>query len=140
MRQLVAATTVATVTTAIATETTATATAAAFATTVTAAATTTALTTAAETAAAARRTLFARTGDVHGQVATIEILAVEGLDGSFSRFRSLHGDEGETARATGELVDHQVDLDHAAMSSEQVMEIVFNRVEGKISYEQLSTH
>lgn len=141
-RQLVTATTVAaTITTAIAAEATA-ATATAFATTVTAAATATTLTTAAEAtaAAAARRTFFTRTGDVDRQVATVEILAVQRLDGSFSSFRGFHGDESETTRTTGELVDHQVDLDNAAMSSEQVMEIVFDRVEGKISYEQLSTH
>ena len=139
-RQLVTATTVAAaVTTAIATETT-TATAPAFATTVSAAATAPAFTTSAETTTTARRTFFTRTGDVHGQITTVEILAVEGLDGRFRRFRRLHGDEGKATGTARELVHHQVDFDDTAVRGKQVMEVVFDRVEGKISYEQLSTH
>ncbi len=140
MCQLVAATTVTTTVATVTTAETTTATAAAFATTVTAATTATALTTAAETTTAARRTFFTRTGDVDSQIATIDILAVQGLDSGFSRFRGFHGDEGKTTRTTRELVHHQVDLDDPAVSGEKVVQVVFDRVEGKISYEQLSTH
>jgi len=145
-RQLVTATTVAAAVTTAETATATTATA--FATAAVSAATTTTATAFTTTATAAITTtttatggtFFTRTGDVHGQVATVNVLAVQRLDGGFSRFRGFHGDEGEATGTARELVHHQVDFDDAAVRGKQVMEVVFDRVEGKISYEQLSTH
>jgi hypothetical protein len=98
-------------------------------------------TTAAATAtAAAGRTLFTRTSDVDREGATVEFLAVEGVNGLLGFIGVGHGDETEATGATGHLVHHQVGLDDGAVCGKRVLEVVFGGVEGKISYIQFIAH
>jgi hypothetical protein len=129
---------IATITTAVAAA--ATITSAAAATTVTAAAAATAFTAATETAAAAARTLFARTGDIHGQSAIVELRAVEGLHGLLGFFFSGHRHETETAGAAGHAIRHEVRFEDRAVLGERVLKLVFRNVEGKISNKQFVIH
>jgi hypothetical protein len=118
----------------------ATITSAAAATAVTTAATATAFTAATETATAAARTLFARTSDIHGQRAIVELGAVQGLDGLLGFFFSGHRHETETAGATGHTIRHEVRFEDRAVLGEGVLKLIFRNVEGKISYKQLVIH
>jgi hypothetical protein len=115
--------------------------------TVTASATTAAAAIAATTAAiaatattvtaapsATRRASFAGARFVHGQGPAFHRLAIEFRDRLLGICFRCHGDKGEAARFTGELILHQRDLLHWSRLSEKILEIRFGRVEGKISY------
>jgi hypothetical protein len=116
--------------------------AAAVASTATAIAATTAAaaiatTTAAIAAAAASttgRASFAGTRFIHGQGTAFDRLAIEFRDCLLGVCFRCHGDKGEAARLTGELILHQRDLLDWSRLSEKILQICFGRVEGKISY------
>jgi hypothetical protein len=115
------------------------ATAAAIAATVAAAATTAAIAAAAAavaaaTTAATTRACFTRTRFVHGQGPAFDRLAIE-LRDRFLRIGLIgHGDKREAARFTGKFVLHQGDFRDRARLGEEVLEVGFGRIEGKISY------
>ena len=105
-----------------------------------AAATVLAVAAATTTAAAAERTLLTGPGDVDGERASINGLAVEGLDGLLGLFGRAHGDETEPAGTASGPVQHQVGFHDRAVRGERVLQVVFGGVEGKVSYEQFITH
>ena len=90
----------------------------------------------AETAPAAGRAFFARAGDVDGQGAATQFLAVQHFDGVLGFFGGTELDEGETAGTARELVEHQVDIDHHAGGAEVVLEVAFEGLERQIAHEQ----
>jgi hypothetical protein len=94
-------------------------------------------TTAAATAAGA---FFTRASNVNREGASIQLLAVHGINGFLRFFRRTHGDECEAARAAAHPVHHQVGFNDRAVRSECVLEVVFGGVEGKISNKQFRTH
>jgi hypothetical protein len=103
----------------------------------TAAAAAIAATTAAITAAAASatgRASFAGARFIHGQGTAFDRLAIELRDCLLGICFRCHGDKGEAARLTGELILHQRDLLDWSRLSEKILQICFGRVEGKISY------
>jgi len=89
---------------------------------------------------AAGRTLFARTGDVDCEGATIELLTVQRVNRFLRFFGAAHGDETETARTAAHAVHHQVGFHDGAVGGERVLEFVFGGVEGKISDKQFCAH
>ena len=115
--------TIATTTTATATATTTVASTAAAATTAIAAAT-------------ARRTLFTRTGDVHGEVTAADVLAMQALNGLLSRFGAGHGDEREAPGLAGLAVEHEVNFHDRAERGEGVLQVVLGRGEREVPDEQ----
>jgi len=126
----------ATAATAVATATT-TAVAASAATITAAATAVAAATPAAATAAWAR---FTWTRFVYGQGPAFDGLAVKFSD-RFLRVRFIaHCDKGETARFTGEFVLHEGDFLDCAGLGEEILEVSFGRVEGKISYVEFGAH
>jgi hypothetical protein len=104
----------------------------------TAAAAAIAAATAAVAAAAAASTTrwasFTGARFVHGQRPALDRLAIEFRDRLLSICFRCHGDKGEAARLTGELILHQRDLLDWSRLSEKILQICFGRVEGKISY------
>jgi hypothetical protein len=105
-----------------------------------AAITTAAATAPAVAAATAARTFFAWARFVDGQRATVEALAVEGLNRSVSAFFVFHGDKRETARAAAEFVHDHIDFDNVAVRGEHILKLIFSSVEGKISNKQFRAH
>jgi localization factor PodJL len=84
-------------------------------------------------AATATRARFARTRFVHGQGPTFDGLAIE-IGDRFLRIGFIsHGDKSEAARFAGEFVLHESDFGDRARLREEVLEIGFGGVEGKIS-------
>ena len=124
----VAATAIATTTTtASAAETTAAA-----ASTATAATTTAAITATAAFTFGAGGPLFTRTGNVHRQGASFDLMAMIFFHAFLGLFPTSHGDEGETAGTTGELVEDDFDDTDGANLAEQGFEILGSGGEGKI--------
>ena len=76
--------------------------------------------------------------DVHG--ATVEFLAVQGIDRILSFLRRAHRDEGKTLGATAHAIHHQVRFNNAAVRGKCVLKIVFSGVEGKIPNKQFIAH
>jgi hypothetical protein len=104
------------------------------------AATTATTGTSAAATATARCAIFARTGFVDGQGATLDFLAGEGRDCGFSAFGRGHGDKTKTARTTAHAISDEVNLGNRAMLLEQILQIILGRVEGKISHVQFCIH
>jgi hypothetical protein len=108
---------------------------------ITATASAAAITTTATAAAATRAgTIFAGTRFVYGQRATVNIFAVQGLDRCIGTFFGVHGDEREAPGASAEFVHDHIDFGHGTVSGEEILELVFGCVEGKISDKQFCTH
>jgi hypothetical protein len=96
------------------------------------AAITTATTTAA--AAAARRARLTRPRFIHGQRPAFHAFAVKLSNGILSFLFRAHCYEGKPARFASEFVLHEGDFLHRAGLCEKLLQFVFGRVEGKISY------
>jgi len=94
----------------------------------------------AATSAGPRRTILARTSFIDGQSTSIDIFAVQGLDGGLGALLGFHGDKGKSAWLPAEFVHDHIDLGDGAVSGEKILELVLGGVEGKISYKQFSTH
>ena len=86
-------------------------------------------------AGAAAGSFLFRARFVHGQVATVQRAAVEGIDGGLGFLGRSHGDESKPARPTGGAVGHEVGFDDGAVGRKGVLQIVFGGIEGKVSYE-----
>jgi hypothetical protein len=99
-----------------------------------AAAITTATTTAAAAAAAARRARLTRPRFIHGQRPAFHAFAVKLSNGILSFLFRAHCYEGKPARFASEFVLHEGDFLHRAGLCEKLLQFVFGRVEGKISY------
>ena len=95
-------------------------------------------TTAAATAATAA--FFARFGNVDGQGAAAQILAIHRFDGLLRFLGGAHGDEAKPAGTAGFPVHHQVGFSDRAMRAKRSVQVVFSGIEGKISHKQFITH
>ena len=138
-RSLVAASAAAATTPTAATTAAATAAAAVVAASA-AATTTTAATAEGATAAAATWAIFAGTRFIDGQRTAMESLAVEKADGLLCFLVAGHGDEGKAAGLARELILHQSGFGDAACLGEEVLQVHFWGVEGKIPDVEFVTH
>src|SRR6266496_3305441 len=91
-------------------------------------------------ASATAGTFFPGTGDVDREGAAIQLAAVQSVNRLLSFLRGTHGDEGKAARAAAHFVHHQVGFDDRSVRCECVLQVIFSRVEGKISYKQFRAH
>jgi hypothetical protein len=82
---------------------------------------------------------FHRLGFVDGQVTTVMVLAMQGVDGLLAFFGAAHGDETEAAGAVGFTIHDQVGFSDGAVLSEKLVQVLFGGLEGKISYVQFHT-
>src|SRR5215469_7923650 len=80
------------------------------------------------------RILFTRSGQIYGQGAAINGVAIEGFRGFLGLFRCAHGDETEAAWTAAHAIRHQIGLRHGAMGCEHILQVVFRGIEGKISH------
>jgi len=81
------------------------------------------------------RTFFPRAGDVHQDLAALEFLIVELLDG-FLRFLGggvFH--EGKTAGTAGHFIEHEVDRGYRARLGEVLLQVVFPRLKRQVADE-----
>ena len=106
----------------------------------TALATTAATATAAATTAASTRAFFAGPGNINGEVAPVQVGAVQGIHGFLGFFLGAHGDESEAAGPAAVAIGHEVGFENGAVRGESVLEIVFGGVEGEISNKQFIIH
>ena len=85
--------------------------------------------------------LFARPGDIDGQSAAVNLLAVERADRRLRFIGRAHSDETETARTTSGAIRHQIGFEHGPMGRKRVLKIILGGIEGKISNKQfIITH
>src|SRR4029079_1492734 len=89
---------------------------------------------------AAAGTFFAGPGDIHREGATIQFLAVQAVDGLLGFLGGTHGNETKAAGAIGRAIHHQVGFSDRAKRGERVLQVVFCRVEGKVSNKQFAAH
>jgi hypothetical protein len=87
-------------------------------------------------AAATGTAIFTRAGFVDREIATADLLAVGGFDSGIAFGGAAHGHERETAGAAGGVIGHESDFGDGAVLIEEVFEVVFGGIEGKISYVQ----
>jgi len=78
--------------------------------------------------------LFASPGFVHSQGASLNFLAVKGVDGGSGRGGVVHRHKREAAGAAGNAIVDECHFRDGAVLFEKILEIVFGRIEGKISY------
>jgi hypothetical protein len=107
----------------------ATATESAAATTTTESTATAAATAAESTATAAASAFFAGSGNINGQVAAAEVLAVIHINRALSLLGRRKLDEREPTRFTGNPVHHQVNRRHDACPGEMVVNVSFQGLE-----------
>src|SRR5262249_1265107 len=95
------------------------------------------------TAAAATGTWRARrlrARFVDDDLAAVEAMAVEHLDGLLRFIGGHHLDEAESARLAGELVADDIDRLHGAGLLKQGLEVFLTDLEGEVTYVQLGRH
>ena len=79
---------------------------------------------------------FHRLGFVDGQITTVVILAVQGVNGLLAFFGAAHGDKTEAAGAVGFTIHDEVGFGDRAVFGKKGVEVLFGGLEGKISYVQ----
>ena len=82
----------------------------------------------------ARWTIVTGPGFIDHEIAAIDILAVERLDGFLSFFLAAHRNKPKTARALGCAVHHEESLGDGSERGEQFFKRSFRRLEGEIAY------
>jgi hypothetical protein len=90
----------------------------------------------ATTATFTGRTVLAGPGDVHGQGASPEVLALEHFHGALGFLRGREFDEGKSAGPTRELVEHEVDVQHYPSGREVVLDVALHRLVGQVAHEE----
>jgi hypothetical protein len=90
--------------------------------------------TTAAAAAATTTAIFTRSGLVDLQVATLEILSVESLDGVHHRALGVHCNKRESARASAFPIGRDEHFGHFTVLPEQRPEIIFTSLEGDIPH------
>lgn len=105
-------------------------------TTASATAAVSAATTTTTEAAFTGRTLLAGAGNVDGERPAAEFLAMEQVHGPLGFFGRGELNEGETARAARELVEHEVDVQNDSGSGEVVLQVILHRLVGQIAHEE----
>ena len=76
--------------------------------------------------------LLAGTGFVDSQLTAPDAFAVDLGDGGLGAFRCGHRHEGEAAGAVGGTIHDQVDFRDGAAGGEEVLQVVFGGVKGKV--------
>jgi len=94
----------------------------------------TTITTASTAAAAARRARLTWPGFIHGQSSAVYRFAVNLSDGVLSFLLGAHCHKRKSAGFACEFVLHERHFLHCAGLGEKLLQLVFGRVEGKISY------
>jgi hypothetical protein len=89
----------------------------------------------AATTAATARALFARPGEINGQGTSIQLFAIQSINGLLRFFGRTHGHKGKPPGPTCSPVHHQVGLHDGAVRGKCVLKIVFCRVKGEIPHE-----
>jgi hypothetical protein len=84
--------------------------------------------------------IFAGTGLIYGKRATMEIFPMEKADGLARLLIGRHGHESESAGFAGEFVLHEGCFSDAACLGEEVLQVHFGGVEGKIPDVEFVTH
>jgi len=110
------------------------ATTAAVATSTIAAAAAAAIASTSSTTTATARSRFTRPCFVYGQGTAFDGLAVEVGDRFLRVGFTAHRDKGKTARFAGKFVLHEGDFLDRASLGEQILQVGFGSIEGKISY------
>ena len=83
-----------------------------------------------------RRALFSRSGNVHGQLASLQFFVVEHFNGFGGFFRGGHLDERKASGLAGEFVKHHIDgPDHAGLR-EVILQIVRLGLVGEVAHEE----
>lgn len=82
------------------------------------------------------RPLFPRARFVHGESASLHFLAVECGQSRVGFRRVIHGDKRKAAGAACGAIHHEGDVGDFAMLFEHILEIIFCRLEGEITYIQ----
>src|SRR5258705_5766945 len=77
---------------------------------------------------------LARARFINSEFAAFPFFAIQGLDGSGSAFRGVHGCKSESAGATGDFVHDDIDLVYRPMRGKHVSEVVFGNVEGEVPH------
>ena len=85
--------------------------------------------------AAAAWAIFTGTSFVDRQSTALEVLGVKHLDGLLGVFLGRHFDECKTAGAASHAILHYVNRHHDAGLREMILQVVFGRGEGEVSYE-----
>ena len=80
----------------------------------------------------ARAAFFTGTCFVDGQGATMEVFAVEQLDGLLGFIGGAHGDEGKSAGLAGHAILHQSGFRNGAGLGEEILEFDFESLKGEI--------
>ena len=80
----------------------------------------------------ARAAFFTGTCFVDGEGATMEVFAVEQLDGLFGFVCGAHGDEGKSAGFAGHAILHQSGFRNGAGLGEEILEFDFESLKGEI--------
>ena len=83
----------------------------------------------------ARRTILARAGNIHGDLAALKILVVEHFNRLLRLFRRGEFDERKAAGTAGHLVHHQVARCDCARLGEVILEVIFARLKGQVADE-----
>lgn len=92
------------------------------------------------TTAFARRTVFPGPSFIDGKIAAIDAGAVQCSDGGLGFLLGSHRYEGESARASGHPVEHQVDLNDRAVLGKHVLQVVLSDIVGEVSNKQFCIH
>jgi hypothetical protein len=82
----------------------------------------------------ARTARFHRLGCIDGQIATVVVVTMERIDGLLALFGVAHGDETKAARAIGFTIHDEVGFGDSAVLSEELVQVLFSGLEGKISH------
>lgn len=94
-----------------------------------------AATVSAASAATATAAFFAGTRFAHANLAAIQGLAGETGDGCLRGFVGGHGYKRKTAGASAHAVSDQIDFANGPKLLEEVLQVIFRRLEGQIAHE-----
>src|SRR3981081_2641015 len=84
----------------------------------------------------ARGTFFARPGFIDDQIASVDILAIEGINCLLRFLRAAHCDKAKSSRTLSHFVHDEHGLSHRAELGEEFFERSFSGLKGEISYIQ----
>lgn len=94
----------------------------------------------ATTATATAAAFFARTGFIHFDITAMKRLAGQAADRGLRAFIGGHGYECKASGPAAHAVSDEINICYGAELFEEILQIVFCGVEGKVSDEQFITH
>ena len=84
-----------------------------------------------------RQRLLARAGDVHGERTVLKLVTMKFFNGLLGLLGATHRHEGKTARATGKLVEDDLNDADGANLAEQGFKILRGAGEGEVPHVEL---